>query len=218
MSDFVSFLQYNSDAVITATLQHVYLSFGAVFAGASLAIPLGIWLTGREKAAQACLSVTGTIQTIPSLALFGFALPILGIGFFPAMVVLFLYSLLPILRNTYTSLKGVSPALIEAGKGMGMSNCQLLVMVKLPLALPVIMTGIRISSIYIISWATFAAFIGAGGLGDLIVTGIQTMDLYFILAGAIPTALLALVTGWVLGLLERAVTPRGLRIYGVERE
>jgi len=211
VTDFLVFLRYNTDAVTVATLQHIYLSFGAVLAGALMAVPLGIWLTGREKAAQACLSVTGTIQTIPSLAFFGFALPVLGIGFFPALTVLFLYSLLPILRNTYTGLKGVSPALIEAGKGMGMSDRQLLFMVKLPLALPVIMTGIRISSVYIISWATFAAFIGAGGLGDLIVTGIQTMDIYFILAGAIPTALLALVTGWLLGLLERAVTPRGLR-------
>jgi osmoprotectant transport system permease protein len=157
------------------------------------------------------LSIAGTIQTIPSLAFFGFTLPVLGIGVLPAMVVLFLYSLLPILRNTYTGIREVPGELIEAGRGMGMNDRQLLFMVKLPMALPVIMAGLRISSVYIISWATIAALIGAGGLGDLIWGGMNVYDIWLILAGTIPAALLALLAGFTLGRLEKAVTPRGLR-------
>jgi osmoprotectant transport system permease protein len=197
--------------ILNATWQHVYLSLGSVALGTLLAIPLGIWLSSRENIARVALSITGTIQTIPSLAFFGFVLPVLGIGILPAMSVLFLYSILPILRNTYTGIREVPPALIEAGRGMGMSNWQLLFMVKLPMALPVIMAGIRISTVYIISWATIAALIGAGGLGDLIWGGMNVYDIWLIIAGTIPAALLALLAGFTLGKLEKAVTPRGLR-------
>lgn len=197
--------------IVTATWQHIYLSLGSVALGTLLAVPLGIWLSTRENIARVALSIAGTIQTIPSLAFFGFALPVLGIGVLPAMVVLFLYSLLPVLRNTYTGIREVPGPLIEAGRGMGMNDWQLLVMVKLPLALPVIMAGIRISTVYIISWATIAALIGAGGLGDLIWGGMNVYDIWLIIAGTIPAALLALIAGFTLGKLEKAVTPRGLR-------
>ena len=148
---------------------------------------------------------------MPGLAFLGLFLPLLGLGVVPSMTVLFLYSLLPILTNTYTGIKGVSPALVEAGMGMGMSPGQLLFMVKLPLAFPVIIAGIRIASVYIVSWATLAAFVGGGGLGDPILTGIMTADINFILMGAIPAALLALTAGWILGIVERLAIPRGLR-------
>lgn len=197
--------------IAAATWQHVYLSLGSVAIGAILAIPLGIWLSSRENIARVVLSMAGTIQTIPSLAFFGFVLPVMGIGILPAMSVLFLYSILPILRNTYTGIREVEPALIEAGRGMGMNNWQLLFMVRLPMALPVIMAGIRISTVYIISWATIAALIGAGGLGDLIWGGMNVYDIWLILAGTIPAALLALLAGFFLGRMEKAVTPRGLQ-------
>lgn len=197
--------------IYVATLQHIYLSLGSVGLGILLAVPLGIWLSDRENIARVVLSAAGIIQTIPSLAFFGFMLPLLGIGVVPAMTVLFLYSVLPILRNTYTGIREVPAALMEAGRGMGMNKWQLLFMVKLPLALPVIMAGVRISTVYIISWATIAALIGAGGLGDLIWGGMNVYDMWLIVAGTVPAALLAILAGALLGYLEKAVTPRGLR-------
>ncbi len=201
----------NLDSATVAIGQHLYLSVGSIFLGMMVAIPLGIWLTDREELAQKVLAATSIIQTVPSLAFLGLLLPLMGIGVLPAITALFLYSLLPILTNTYAGIKGVNPAFVEAGVGMGMSQTQLLFMVKLPIALPIIIAGIRIASVYIISWATLAAFIGGGGLGDPILTGIQTADINFILLGAIPAALLALFFGWILGFFEQLVTPRGLK-------
>lgn len=208
---FFQFLQSNSDVIVAATVQHVLLSFIAVLAGTLAAVPLGIFIADRQRAARIFLSVTGTIQTIPSLALLALLLPLLGIGVMPAVVVLFLYSLLPILRNSYTGIQNVSHTYLEAGRGMGMNYWELLFMVRLPLALPVILTGIRISAVYILSWATLSALIGAGGLGDLIFAGIQTYDPNMILAGAIPTALLALLTSRAISRIENVLTPAGLR-------
>lgn len=211
MNQFIDLVTSRWTDIYGATLQHIYLSLGSVGLGILLAVPLGIWLADRENIARVVLSVAGIVQTIPSLAFFGFMLPILGIGVVPAMTVLFLYSVLPILRNTYTGIKEVPPALMEAGRGMGMDKWQLLFMVKLPMALPVIMAGVRISTVYIISWATIAALIGAGGLGDLIWGGMNVYDMGLIVAGTIPAALLALLAGALIGYLEKAVTPRGLR-------
>ncbi|NLW44545.1 MAG: ABC transporter permease [Syntrophomonadaceae bacterium] len=211
VSDFIDFIRSNLDVAAVATYQHLYLSFGSVLLGMLIAVPLGIWLSDKERLAEKVLAVTGTIQTVPGLAFLGLFLPLLGLGVVPSMTVLFLYSLLPILTNTYTGIRGVNPAVVEAGIGMGMSPRQLLFMVKLPLAFPVIIAGIRIASVYIVSWATLAAFVGGGGLGDPILTGIMTADINFILMGAIPAALLALAAGWILGMVERLATPRGLR-------
>lgn len=212
MSPLLDVITLRWPEILSATWQHIFLSMGSVALGTLLAVPLGIWLSTRESAARVVLGLAGMIQTIPSLAFFGFMLPVLGIGVLPAMLVLFLYSLLPILRNTYTGIREVPPALIEAGRGMGMNNRQLLLMVKFPLALPVIMAGIKISTVYIISWATIAALIGAGGLGDLIWGGMNVFDVWLIVAGTIPAALLALLAGFILGRLEKVVTPRGLRV------
>ncbi|ADI01419.1 ABC transporter permease [Syntrophothermus lipocalidus] len=212
MISFSQFLSMNSTTIITATVQHLYLALGSELIGCLIAIPFGIWLTRREKLADYVLAATGSIQTIPSLALLGFVLPLLGIGPLPAMVVLVLYSLLPVIRNTYTGIRNVNPVYIEAGTGVGMNSRQLLWMVKFPLALPIIMAGVRISTVYLISWATLAAFIGAGGLGDLIITGIQTADANFIIAGTVPTAVLAIGAGWILGKVEMFLTPRGSQL------
>ncbi|GAW94118.1 ABC transporter permease [Calderihabitans maritimus] len=207
----LQFLDKHGQWMLRATAQHILLSAGAVFFGALVAIPLGIWLTRHERIAKIALAVSGTIQTIPSLVFFGLILPVLGIGVLPAMVVLFFYSILPILRNTYTGIKKIDPAYLEAGTGMGMNSKQLLFMVKLPLALPVIISGVRISLVYIISWATLAALIGSGGLGDLIISGLQTYDAQLIVGGAVPAAMLAVLAGYLLGRLEKALVPRGLR-------
>lgn len=211
MNNFLEFLMKEHEMVLTATYQHVFISLLAVILGTIVSIPLGIYLTRKPKIADTILAITGVVQTIPSIVLFGLALPVLGLGFKPAFVVLFLYSILPILRNTYTGIAEVDKMYIEAAKGMGMSSFQILYKVELPLALPVIVSGIRISLIYIISWATVAALIGAGGLGDLIWTGLQRYKHDLILAGAIPASILALLAGYLVGLLQKALTPKGLR-------
>ncbi|MBX5476101.1 MAG: ABC transporter permease [Clostridia bacterium] len=195
----------------TATGQHVMLSFGAVALGTLVAVPVGIYLSRRRRFAEKVLAVIGIVQTIPSLAFLGFALPVLGIGFLPAFVVLLVYSLLPIVRNTYTAISGVDPVLVEAARAMGMTRNQVLWQVEMPLARQVILAGVRVSAVYLISWATLAAFIGAGGLGDLIISGIATYDLHLVLLGAVPAALLAIAANFGFGWLERALTPRGLR-------
>jgi len=177
-----------------------------------VAIPLGIGASRRPRLATAALGSAGVLQTIPSIALLAFMLPFFGIGARPAIVALFLYGLLPILRNTVTGLRGVDPKLIEVGLGLGMRPRQLLWQVELPLAAPVILAGVRTSSVINIGTATLAAFIGAGGLGDPIVTGLTVTDTNLVLTGALPAALLALLVDGALSLVERAATPRGLRL------
>ncbi len=164
-----------------------------------------------KKLAGPVLPAAGTIQTIPGLVMLGLALLVFGIGFRPAVVVLSLYAVLPILRNTYTGITEVERSYIEAGRGIGMTGGQILRKIELPLALSSIIGGIRISAVYIVSWATLAGLIGAGGLGDLIWTGLSTYNRNFILAGTIPSALLAFAISGLIGLLQRALTPRGLK-------
>ncbi|MCG0238851.1 MAG: ABC transporter permease [Firmicutes bacterium] len=199
-------------AVWVQTGQHIYLSVVPVLAATLVAVPLGIVLTRARRLAEPVMNLVGVLQTLPSLALLAFMIPLLGIGRLPAMAALFLYALLPILRNTYTGLRAVDPALIEAGRGMGMTSWQLLFLVELPLAFRVIMSGIRVATVLIIGWATLAAYVGAGGLGDLILTGFATVSAGHIIAGGVPVTLLAILADWALGRLERAVTPRGIRV------
>jgi osmoprotectant transport system permease protein len=158
------------------------------------------------------IGTTGVIQTIPSLALLAFMIPIpgLGLGARSAIAALFLYALLPIVRNTYTGIREVDADLIESARGIGLTDQQVLRHVQLPLALPTIMAGIRTSTIISIGVATLAAFVGAGGLGDPIITGLQLNDTTLVMAGAVPAALLAIVVDWGLGRLEHRLSPRGL--------
>jgi osmoprotectant transport system permease protein len=162
------------------------------------------------------LGAVGVIQTIPGLALLAFMIPLpgLGLGARSAIAALFLYALLPIVRNTYTGIRQVDADLIEAGRGMGLNDRQILVRVELPLAMRTIMAGIRTSTVISVGIATLAAFIGAGGLGDPIVTGLQLNDTYLILSGAVPAALLAVVVDLVLGRVERVLVPQGLLTSG----
>lgn len=186
--------------------EHVYLVGTAVGLAVLVGVPLGILLTRRDAFRAPVIGFANVIQTIPSLALFGFLIPLPflgGIGASTAITALFGYSLLPIIRNTYEGIRGVDPAVREAGRAMGMTDAQLLRQVELPLALGVILGGVRLATVIGIGIATIAAAIGAGGLGDFIFRGISMVDNAVILAGAVPAALLALVADLVLGALER---------------
>lgn len=192
--------------VLRATAEHVMIVAIAVGVAIVLGIPLGIWCARRARAGRAALQLVDAIQTIPSLALFGFLIPVPfigGIGMRTAIVALILYSLLPIVRNTLIGIRGVDHLVIEAGVAMGLTSRQLLTDVELPLAMPSIVAGIRIATVVGIGVATIAAAIGGGGLGTLIFRGVAMVDTKLILAGALPAAALALVADAVLTLVER---------------
>ena len=198
--------------LLQQTLIHITLSGAAVLLALLVAVPAGIILTRRQQLAEPVMTAVGLLQTIPSVALLAFMIPLVGIGTTPALLALFLYALLPILRNTYIGIRDVDPAAKEAGRGMGMTSWQMLRMVELPLAFRVIMSGIRVSTVLIIGWATLAAFVGGGGLGDTIMTGFAMVSTGHILAGGIPVTVMALLADFVLGRLEKVVTPRGIRV------
>jgi osmoprotectant transport system permease protein len=192
------------------TLQHLGLSAAALLLGALIAIPLGLWLERHRRWAETVIRLLGLLQTVPSLALLAFMIPLLGVGAVPAIVALWLYSLFPIVRNTYTGVRDADPRAVEAATALGMTPGQILRQVRLPLAAPVVMAGLRTAAVITVGTATLAAFIGAGGLGEPIVTGLQLADSAMILSGAIPAALLALVVDGALGLVERSLRPAGL--------
>jgi osmoprotectant transport system permease protein len=180
-------------------------------AGAILvAVPLGLALERWRASAESVIRGVGLLQTLPSIALLAFTIPLLGIGVVPALVALFLYSLYPILRNTYTGVRDASPDAVASALALGMTPLQVLRYVRLPLAAPVLMAGVRTAAVINVGTATLAAFIGAGGLGDPIVAGLALSDTWRILSGAVPAALLALLVDGGLALCERAVRPRGL--------
>lgn len=211
MSKFIEALERYWPDLVIAFRQHIQISYSAVLIGAVIAVPLGIFLTRHKAVGKKILAVFSMFQTIPSMVLFGIFIPLTGIGRPTAMLVLILYSLLPILRNTYTGISEVSDDYIEAATGMGMSSMQVLMRVELPIALPVIITGIQLSCVYVISWSTVAAMIGAGGLGDLIYTGLGRYNANLILIGAIPSSLLAIASSFLIGQLAKAATPKGMR-------
>lgn len=188
-----------------ALSRHIWLTLVALLLAVLVGVPLGLLLTRRKRFAAVVIGATGVIQTVPSLALLAFMIPIpgLGLGSRSAILALFLYALLPIVRNTYTGIVEVDPKLVDAARGLGLSDAQRLRHIELPLALVTIMAGIRTSAVISIGVATLAAFIGAGGLGDLILTGLQLNDTSLIVQGALPAALLAILTDAGLGVLER---------------
>ncbi len=204
-------MQNRWEDILLATIQHIELTIISLIFANLIAVPLGILLTRYRRWSEPVIGVTAVFQTIPSLALLGFMIPLMGIGKVPAIVALTIYGLLPILRNTYTGIVGVTPAVVEAGIGMGMTSRQVLFMVELPMALPVIMAGIRTATVLLIGVATLAALIGAGGLGDLIFRGISMANSELILAGALPAALLALIFDHALKRVELYAQPKGLQ-------
>jgi osmoprotectant transport system permease protein len=200
------FLLRNRAEVLALTLEHLALVAVAMLIAVALGIPLGILVTRQQALRRWVLGTANIFQTVPSLALFGFLIPVPllgGIGGRTAIVALVLYALLPIIRNTYVGISGVDPAVVEAARGMGMTDRQLLWQVEIPLALGVILAGIRVATVTSVGVATIAAAIGAGGLGTYIFRGLSMVDNQIILAGAIPAALLALLADFSLGWAER---------------
>lgn len=205
----IIFLNRYGAEIIQRSIEHLYLVTIAILIAIIVGMPLGILVTRKPKLKKPILGFANIMQTIPSLALFGLLIPVPvlgGIGDRTAIIALTLYSLLPIIRNTYTGIIGVDPAIREAGKGMGMTDRQLLFQVEIPLALGVIIAGVRVAAVIAIGLATIAAAIGAGGLGVFIFRGVATVNNQLLFAGAIPAALMALIADFGLGLIEKRLS------------
>lgn len=210
----VGFLKYiinQRQEILFLLLQHIQLTAFSVMLAILIGVPLGILVKYVQKLNKPVLGFANIIQAIPSMALLGFTIPFLGIGTAPAVTMVILYSLLPIIKNTYTGLSSISSQMVEAAKGIGLTKSQILFKVQLPLALPVIMAGVRISAVTAVGLMTIAAYIGAGGLGYLVFSGIRTINNYQILAGAIPACALALIVDYLFSIVEKLVTPISLQ-------
>jgi osmoprotectant transport system permease protein len=208
--NFGSFMVQNRGEVAQLTLEHLWIVGISTLLAVAVGIPLGILITRRPALHNPVIITANIIQTIPSLALFGFLLPAPWIGARSgrlAILALMLYALLPLIRNTYAGIKGVDHAVVEAARGMGLTDWQLLYKVELPLAASVILAGVRVAVVISVGLATIAAAIGAGGLGELIFRGLAMVNNAVILAGAIPAALMALTADFVLGWLEKRFAP-----------
>ena len=207
-----AFLQEYGSQLLSKAVEHFYISMFALLLAIVVAVPLGILLSKTQRTANVVLTVAGVLQTIPTLAVLAIMIPIFGVGKTPAIVALFIYVLLPILNNTVLGVKNIDKKVIQAGQSMGMTKFQLMKDVEMPLALPLIISGIRLSSVYVISWATLASYVGAGGLGDLVFNGLNLYQPPMIISAAIVVTLLALVIDFILSLVEKWVVPKGLKV------
>jgi len=205
--DLLLYMQRHQGEILALTLQHIWLAALAVGISTVIGVACGILISRVRILSAPVIGVAGIFYTIPSLALFGFLIPVTGIGPRPALIALVVYAQLVLIRNTFVGILGVDPAALEAGRGMGMRGWQLLTLVELPLALPVVMAGIRTTAVMSIGIAAIASYIGAGGLGTLIFQGISRVDGVLILAGAIPVSLLAIALDVALAGVERALSP-----------
>ncbi|WP_223595504.1 ABC transporter permease/substrate-binding protein [Neobacillus bataviensis] len=206
MSNFLNYISSNYQQIFSLLGQHLYLSIVSVLIAIVVGIPLGILISREPKLSKPVIGTTNVIQAVPSLALLGFLIPFIGIGSTPAIIMVVLYSLLPIVKNTYTGLTNIDRDILEAAKGIGLTKGQTMRKVQLPLAFPMIMAGIRISAVTAVGLMTIAAFVGAGGLGYLVFSGVQTVDNNMILAGAIPACILALLIDFLVGKMESALS------------
>lgn len=212
--EILNFIQANLEVLLDRTWQHIVLVSIAVGIAILVGVPIGILITQHKRAASLVLYVASVLITIPSIALFGLMIPLLspighGVGPVPAMVAVLLYSLLPIIRNTYSAINSIDPALREAARGMGMRPLQRLRMVEIPLAVPVIMAGVRIAVVMNIGVMTIATYIGAGGLGDFISNGISQTDSNQLITGALAVSIMAVVADYGLSTLQKRLTPMG---------
>ena len=209
--EFFEYMINNQQQILSLLLEHIKLTVISVGLAILIGVPLGIFISYIKKLNKPILGITSIVQAIPSMALLGFMIPLLGIGTVPAVVTVVLYSLLPIIKNTYTGIDNINPQTLEAAKGIGLTKFQVLTKIQIPLALPVIMAGVRISAVTAVGLMTMAAFIGAGGLGYLVFSGIRTVNNFQILAGAIPSCLLALLVDYLAATVESLVTPVSLQ-------
>ena len=204
MSD--GFLTQYGGEIATLTMEHLWLTGAAMLLATAIAVPAGVWLTRSPRWAKPVIAVANILQTIPSLAMFGFLLPLPWLGERAARIAiaaLTAYALLPILRNTYAGIRGIDPAILEVARALGLTGRQRLFKVELPLAASFILAGLRTATVTCVGIATIAAAVGAGGLGELIFRGVASVDNRLVLAGAIPAALLALAADGALGILEK---------------
>lgn len=209
--NFLDYISQNKEQILTLLLEHIKLTTVSVGLAILIGVPLGILICYVKKTNKPILATANIIQAIPSMALLGFLIPFLGIGTVPAVTTVVLYSLLPIIKNTYTGIGNINPQTLEAAKAIGLTKFQVLRKVQIPLALPVIMAGVRISAVTAVGLMTMAAFIGAGGLGYLVFSGIRTVNNNQILAGAIPACILALSVDFIASMIEKLVTPISLQ-------
>ena len=208
LQQLLYYYRENGSYVFEQFTRHFLISIYGVLFAAIVAIPLGFWIARNKKLADWIIGAANVIQTIPSLALLSILMLGLGLGSDTVIATVFLYSLLPIIKNTYTGVRNVDAALLDTGKGMGMTRMQLTYLVELPLSLSVIMAGLRNALVVAIGITAIGTFIGAGGLGDIISRGVNaTNGTAIILAGAIPTALMAVLADWLLGLMEKRLDP-----------
>ncbi len=205
------FINEYGGQILTKSAEHLYISAFALVLGILFAVPLGILLTRLPRVANVIIGIASVLQTVPSLALLALMIPFFGVGKVPAIIALFIYSLLPILRNTYIGMKNVDRNYRDVAQGMGMTNMQSIISVEVPIAIPTIMAGIRLAAVYVVAWATLASYIGAGGLGDLIFSGLNNFQPPLIFAGTIPVIIIALLSDFLLGFLENKMTPTALR-------
>lgn len=204
----IDYLTQNSLLLLEKTSDHLFISFISLLLGTMIAVPAGILLIKFSKLSQVVISLCTVLQTVPSLALLAIMVPLFGVGKVPAIIALLIYSLLPILRNTYLGMNDVDKNIIDASKGMGMTSIQIIIHIQFPLAFPVIMSGIRLSAVYMVAWATLASYIGAGGLGDFIFMGLNNFNYYAIIAGTVPVTLMALLFDKALSLVESHFSPK----------
>lgn len=206
------FFQEYGSQLVSKTIEHFYISIIALLIAIVVAVPLGILLSKTKRIANVVLTIAGVLKTIPTLAVLAIMIPIFGVGKTPAIVALFIYVLLPILNNTVLGVQNIDKNIIQAGTSMGMTKMQLMKDVELPLALPLIISGIRLSSVYVISWATLASYVGAGGLGDLVFNGLNLYQPPMIISAAILVTCLALLVDFILSLIEKWAVPKGLKV------
>lgn len=208
IEQFFYYFQQNGSYVFSQFVRHFLISAYGVLFAAIIGVPIGILISRRYKLAGWVINIANLIQTIPSLAMLSILMLGLGLGVNTVIVTVFLYSLLPIIKNTYTGMRQVDANILDVGKGMGMTKFQRLFMVELPLSISVIMAGIRNALVVAIGITAIGAFVGAGGLGDIIIRGTNATDgTSIILVGALPTALMAILTDWVLGMIEHRLDP-----------
>lgn len=198
----IDFLVNNYEEIFYKSLEHLYIASIALILGIIVAVPIGIILTRNKKIADKVMAIVSILQTIPSFALLAMMIPIFGVGKTPAVAALFIYSLLPIMRNTYLGIDSVEDNITDAAKGMGMTDRQILFKVQIPLAMSVIMSGIRLSAVYVLAWTSLSGYIGAGGLGEFIFTGLENAKLSMVLWGTVPVTIMALIVDKLFSMVE----------------
>lgn len=208
----IEFIIENGGELWGLTLEHFYISLISLAIGILIAVPLGIFIAKNKRLSGIVLTTAGVLQTVPTLAILALMIPLFGVGKTPAIIALAAYILLPILNNTIIGVQNIGSDVKEAGRSMGMTGLQVMRSIDFPLSLPMIMAGIRLSSVYVISWATLASYIGAGGLGDFVFQGLQLYEPMMIIVATIFVTLLALVTDFLLSLVEKLSVPKGLKV------